>query len=557
MIRRVASLILAAFLAANVAACATLPTLNSNQLGPEVQQDRNNETLYYSPTGPLENATQEQVISGFFYAGNGPQDDYAVAREFLTPNFASKWKPANETLIQSGNTRVVANTGTKVQIEIPFDARITSDGTYKSTPKSTQIIEVRLLQVAGQWRISAAPNLTILLRPNFNVLFEPVSIYFWDSTLSYLVPDLRWFPTRAALATRVTNALLKGPSPWLAPSVQTMIPEGTKLNINSVTVTQGSANVDLSVKALEIPESLRPFLKSQLLATLGGIDGISDVIISIQRTRQEIATGASGMPSSPSTLPIVLTKDSLIRFVGSSPLEISVANDLIAGVRARGFSLSSDESLLALLGDRGVTVYTLGLIGVKGKLIDSRSRLINPTIDPFGKIWSTTSAQGSELFVSGVGGEQVKLQSPLGRSVSVKAMALSPEGTRLAILHSESSGSFASVFSVIRDKEKQVIGFSGPLAIDGFNETSASISWADRVSLVGLSKDSEGDQAVITVGVGGVVTVGRPTIRGTQVVSAPGGTFHYLNESGDFFSAQNFTWTNTLKNVLNLRMAGQ
>ncbi len=557
MIRRFVKLALATLLAANLAACATLPTLNSNQLGPEVQQGGSNENLYYSPSGPLENATQEQIISGFFYAGNGPQDDYSVAREFLTPNFASKWKPANETLIQSGNTRVVSNTGTRVQIQIPYDARITSDGTYKSTPGSSQIIDVRLLQVSGQWRISSAPNLTILLRPNFNLLFEPVSIYFWDTTLSYLVPEIRWFPTKAALATRVTNALLKGPSPWLAPSVQNMIPEGTKLNINSVTVTQGAATVDLSAKALEIPESRRPFLKSQLIATLGGIDGISDVIISIQRTRQDIATGASGMPSTPSTLPIVLTKESLIRFVGSSALEISVANDLVSDVQAKGFALSSDESLLALLGPKGVFAYSLGLIGVKGKLIDSRVGLINPTIDPFDRIWTTTSARGSELYISSVGGTKTNLAAPMGGLVSIKAMALSSEGSRLAILHSEFSGSFASIVSVIRDENQQVIGFGEPLAVDGFDSTSQSISWSDRVSLVGLRSDSDGYQSVFTASVGGIVTVGRGTIRGIQVVSSPGGSYHYLSDSGEFFSAQNFSWTSTLKNAVSLRMAGQ
>lgn len=557
MIRRLLKIALAGFISVTLAACATLPSLNTNQLGPEVQEDSNNETLYYSPTGPLDNASQQQIISGFFYAGNGPQDDYAVAREFLTPNFASKWKPANETLIQSGNTRVVANTGTRVQIQVPYDAKISSDGTYKSTPGSTQIIEVRLLQVSGEWRISSAPNLTILLRPNFNLLFQPVSIYFWDSTLSYLVPELRWFPTKAALATRVTNALLKGPSLWLASSVQNMIPEGTKLNINSVTVTQGAATVDLSAKALEIPESQRPFVKSQLLATLGGIDGISDVIISIQRTRQEFATGASGMPSTPSSLPIVLTKDSLLRFVGSSPLEISVANDLISEAQATGFCLSSDESLLALQGERGVYAYSLGLIGVKGKLLDSRARLINPTIDPFDKVWTTTSTRGSEVFVSTVGGKQLKLEAPLGGAVSIKAMAISAEGTRLAILHSELSGSFASVVSIIRDEDKQVIGFGEPIAIDGFDATSKSISWADRVNLVGLRTDNEGNQALFTSGVGGIVTIGRSTMRGSQVVSAPGGTFHYLNDAGEFLSAQNFGWNVTLENAISLRMAGQ
>ena len=87
-----------------------MPNLVQNQLGPKIETGNANETLYYSPSGPSDKASQEQIISGFLYAGNGPQEDYAVAREYLTASFAAKWKPAVETLIQSGETKIISNT---------------------------------------------------------------------------------------------------------------------------------------------------------------------------------------------------------------------------------------------------------------------------------------------------------------------------------------------------------------------------------------------------------------------------------------------------------------
>lgn len=550
---------LAAIIVASMvlSACATLPTVSSNQLGPEINQGTSAETLYYSPNGPTVDATQEQIISDFFYAGNGPQDDYSVAREFLTPSFASKWKPSNETLIQTGSTRVVSNFGTKVQILVPYDAKIAADGTYRSTPGATEIIEVKLLQVEGQWRISSAPNLTILLRPNFNVLFDPVSIYFWDRSFSFLVPEVRWFPTKAAIATRVTNAILAGPSDWLAPAVQNVIPSGTKLNINSVTVTSGVAAVDFSAKALEVPEWKRPYLKSQLVATLGELEGVSDVSISIQRTKQEIATGSSGMPSTPSNLPIALTTSGLVRLVGTSTLEISKVQSLIETVSPNGFAISSDESLLALQAKGAIFVYDLGLLTAKSVEIDSRSGLVNPTIDPFGRVWTVTDRKGANFRISSVNGTELSLPNPLGYAASVKSIAMSPEGSRLAILYREGSATRLVVASIVRNDEGTAIAFGEVTEGSGFDDATNSISWVDRISLIGLHKDSGGNQAVLTSIVGGGFLTGRIVKNGKQATSAPGGTTYYLDESGTLFASLSFSWSETLKDVLSLRMAGQ
>ena len=198
MIPRVLRVIALFLFATLVASCAKLPSIPANQLGPEFTSNDTNESLYYSPAGPTEGISQEQVINGFIYAGNGPQDDYAVARKFLTKNYSSMWHPSTETLIQSGQTEVVSNTGTKIRLVVNFDARVNSRGNYLTEPGSSRSLEFKLLQENGEWRISSAPDLTVLLAPNFKVLFQAIPVYFWDKSFSYLVPDVRWFPTRAS-----------------------------------------------------------------------------------------------------------------------------------------------------------------------------------------------------------------------------------------------------------------------------------------------------------------------------------------------------------------------
>lgn len=540
-----------------LSACATLPNLAANQLGPEILTDAGTEALYYSPAGPSEKATQEQIITGFLYAGNGPQDDYAVAREFLTASFSTKWKPSAETLIQSGEAKVISNTGTKIRMEVPFDARVAQDGTYEAVPKSSRFIEFRLLQVSGKWRISAAPNLTILLRPNFGLLFQPVSVYFWDQALTHLVPELRWFPTKAALATRITNALIAGPSSWLEPAVQNLLPKGTKLNINSVTVTAGNAEVDFNAVALKIPTWKRPYLRSQLLATLSEVTGIIDVTISIQRTVQEIAIGSSGLSGSPSNLPVVLTKDGLFHIAGSTMFQINGTQKPVQELDAKGFAISEDETFLALLGDNTVHSYTLGLIGVKDKLVDSRSKLLNPTLDPYNQVWTASAVKGADIKIIDKAGGLVAIPNPYGLGAAIRGIAMSPEGSRLAVLHDYYNRSTVDIFPVVRDKTGKVNGLAPRYPLTQYGYSATAIAWVDRVTLAGLIKDKAGVQSLLTTMVGGDSVAGRTTNNGLAVASSIGGNHFYLDSNGDVFASKRFGWEKTLGEVLALRMAGQ
>ena len=540
-----------------LASCVSLPYSSSNQLGPELSASDSNESLYYSPAGPSAGSNQEEIINGFLYAGNGPQDDYSVAREFLTVNYSSKWHPSYETLIQTGQVSILSNTGTKIRMEVHYDARVLADGSYISEPGASRVLEFRLLQENGEWRIVSAPNLTTILAPNFAVLFKAVPVYFWDRSFSYLVPDIRWFPTRASLPTKITNALIAGPSKWLAPAVQTLLPEGTRLNINSVTVDNGIASIDFNSTALKIPSWKRPYLRSQLLATLSSISGISQVSILVERTVQVIGVGASGMPENSSSEPVILTSAGLSHINGLSETPITGTKELVAKQAATAFALSSDETLVVLQGAGGIYAHNLGLLGNSSRLIDNRKNLVNPNIDSLNNIWTASRIPGAPIRVTNVLGNQVTLPNPFGSNGKVQSIAISAEGSRLAILHKVGNRQRVVIFAVVRDRSRKVVSLGAAEPVTGFGDSVLEIGWQNQSSLVGLIKNQDGFQSSATVMIGGPVTIGQRTISGVMAVNTGNGTQYYLNSNGGLFLSNSFGWNYLRSDVVGLRMAGQ
>jgi len=540
-----------------LASCAKLPSIPTNQLGPEITTSEQNDSLYYSPSDPTPGSSQEQIINGFLYAGNGPQDDYAVARKFLTKNYSSKWHPSEETLIQTGQAVVLANSGTKIRLKVKFDARVNAQGNYISEPGANRVLEFRLLQEGGEWRIASAPNLTTLLAPNYSVLFKAVPVYFWDKSFSYLVPDVRWFPTRASLSTKLTNAMIAGPSPWLAPAVQNILPAGTKLNINSVTVDAGTASIDFSASALKVPTWKRPYLRSQILATLGSVEGVTQITISVERTVQVIGSGASGMPEDNSILPVALYKGGLGRIAGASIFDIRGTKELVEKQEATDFCISTDESLVVLLGQGKIYSYNLGLLKNSTQLIDDRPRLIAPSLDPFNNVWSTTRAPGSAIRVTDVLGLQETLPNPFGTKGSIRAIAVSSEGSRIAILHETTRGVSVEVFAILRDKFRKVTGLGTPFVLSEFGPNVQSISWSQHSTLTGLVRDSNGLQSTVEVMVGGPKSLQRRTNDGVSAVTVLGGNQYYLDASGALFVSRSIGWDRLRSAVKAIHMAGQ
>src|SRR5207342_2463416 len=76
-------------------------------------------------------------------------------------------------------------------------------------------------------------------------------------------------------------ALLNGPSEWLNPAVSSAIPPNTSLSVDSVTITDGIAEVPLSDSILALPDPQRSLLAAQIVYTLEQVGGVKGVLIKV------------------------------------------------------------------------------------------------------------------------------------------------------------------------------------------------------------------------------------------------------------------------------------
>ena len=179
--------------------CASLPIAGPVRIGPDLVPTTDGDSFYYSPSSPFDGASQSEILNGFIAAGTGPQNDYAVAREYLSESIRSSWNPNQEVLIQRSSPQVVISDHDTAELVIDVAAIVDADGKYQVTPLGTgRVLEFSFVLENAEWRLSRVPDATVLIRPVFDVVFSGYSVFFLDRQKRFLVPELRWFPTTPA-----------------------------------------------------------------------------------------------------------------------------------------------------------------------------------------------------------------------------------------------------------------------------------------------------------------------------------------------------------------------
>jgi hypothetical protein len=156
-----------------LSSCAKLPTGSEVRVGSDIQSELSTDYLYYSPSDPIEGAGQQTIMDGFLNAATGPQNDYEVARKYLSEDLASKWNPSAELLV--GDSRPVINLSELNDATVTFKAaaRVDELGRYQQlVPSITRTMKFAFVEENGEWRISEAPDTTVLVRPVFDVLVQ-------------------------------------------------------------------------------------------------------------------------------------------------------------------------------------------------------------------------------------------------------------------------------------------------------------------------------------------------------------------------------------------------
>ena len=531
--RAIAALVLTALA---LAGCAGIPTSGPVVAGPAV--DEVDPEYIVTPNGPAADADPLGILTGFMQAVRAPQSDYAVARQFLTPELALSWDPNAGVIIRSGPPIVSSSeaaTDDHPVIEYSFatPATVDTSGRYRASAMvGNRTLEFAFTQVEGQWRIAAAPNGIVLADTAFVQVFASYALYFFDPSGRYLVPDLRWFPARQSTPGLVVSALLAGPDDWIKHAVVTDFPAGTTLGSRSVVVTGGRAAVDLSPEVASASPAELGRMRQQIVATLD----VADATITADGVPLAIESSGQAAVIDPQPSGSLLL-GTVSEFGHAGPDGIVTIPGISSAVVADGahaVSLNPGQTAASYLAADG-TVRRVS--GDAVTVVDSRPGLVAPSIDEYGWTWS--AGAGSPLDAFDPGGTSAGIAATaLPPDATVVSLAVSRDSTRLAVGLTSPAGPRLLVFGIIRSD-------GVPTGLDPSLELPApgaiaSVAWVNDRSLVVIA-DSAGVRSARVVGIGGpgeslgvlpagaVAVGGRGGVSGVRaiadgIVLAPGGS---------------------------------
>lgn len=537
------------FMTLTLVGCASLPTEIDVQSGPELIPLEQQEFAYYSPASPEEGASPQEIVSGFLAAGTGPQNDYSVAREYLSEAFATRWKPDAQTLIRVG-VPLYQSAGENLQVvDIAVGARVDENGKYEDLVPDQVSLRFQLAREDGEWRITSAPNLTVVTLPVFTVVFSALPIYFLDTNSTQLVPDLRWFPSRASTATRLVNAVLAGPADWLKETVVSAIPTGTALTVNAVRIVEGVARVDFDANALEANARQRGLMLSQLRSTLLQLPGVLDVALSVNNSTQDIRPATIPSPLGPTTT-FALTADEVLRLSGSEAGVVAGTDSSVSANQPSSFAAVGDGSNIALVGESGLfRLQRQGLGYVERQLSDSVYREIE--FDRDGNLWAYNSNATSVTIYDR--GDSARFLDT-GLEGELVAGAVSPEGARVALLVASGEEVSLHLMGVLRDSSGKPFRLQQGLEFTPVLGDAMSVAWQGLTSLRILERTASGLTALSEYPLTGPreqlnmpPAIGKRLESGSTLISS-----YLLTENAEVWAFSSNAWRRVSTAVLDI-----
>lgn len=499
--------------------CVGIPSSGPVIAGDEISEEIDPESVLL-PQGPDDDAEPQSILQGFIRASTGPQGDYAVARQFLTPELAQRWQPnAGVTVSQPGSDNYTQTGERTLEYSVVPVATVDAHGRFQISEASGPVtMPFTFEQVDGQWRISEAPDGIVLTGSSFEQIFSPYSIYFFNPTFSAMVPDLRWFPA-PSLARRIVAALLAGPSEWLAPGVVTEFPNGTQLGPDGVRVESNRVIVDLSAEAAESDTDRLQRMKLQLTHSLSEVTSVTSLGISINQGEVAIPEPATPGPVvEPEVDSRVLLRnaDGFGHYRRGEIEPIDGISGQVLQLDATAVSLSGNERYAAVQAPGGVYAVQAGGDPV---LVDSRPGLIAPAVDDLEFVWSVPASNPTGLLAIELSGTQHAIASGLPAAGRMLSVEVSRDGARIALLVEVDDVTRLYVAAIVREDGVPVS--IGPLFELSLQADAIDATWVDSVRVATLNFE-DGDYRVSVHQIGGQSTSLGELPFGGQIVGGNG-----------------------------------
>lgn len=469
-----------------LAGCAAIPTTG------EVTEGRANpaaaQPYVIVPNPPGSGDDPEDIVRGFVQAQQG--STLEVAREFLTPQFAAKWRPSAGVLIHDDQWSLKADSTTDIELSLPMTGSLDAAGVYTPSVRKRSL-DFQLAKVSGQWRINAAPDGVVLPRSLFQRNYSPSTLQFFSTDYARLVPDVRWFSNRPAqTAKTVVEALLAGRSAVLQGGVAaSAFPAGSRV------VAGPSLVGGTTALTIDVPSRPNAVALSRMAQQLEGSLGLTSAgMLQLTVDGRVVASPEPIQSALPDTRPAVIVGG---RFGLLSTSGLSSENALtqrIGALHPTAVTLSSRApAFAAVLGSAGVVAVQ----SATQKVVDARSGLAAPTVDQSGWIYSVPMDDPTALEAHDVRGRAAPLHAVLP-DASVVSVEVSRDGTRLlALVRTESGSTEAMVFGIERDASGSPTALSStayPIETDAGPIKAAT--WLDDSTVAMLTVGSDGAQVV-------------------------------------------------------------
>jgi len=491
-----------------LAGCVGLPTAGPVQEGLERAPEP--EGIVFLAPDPRPGGDPEEIVSGFLDAATaGVADRFETAQKYLTDSARRTWIPGAGVTVYAGNTppEVQEDRPGRVTVTVPVAGFVDARGTYTEEPAdTTKSFRFQLTQVDGQWRITSLDDGVLISAVNFGTQYRQVPLAFFSADGEYIVPDTRWFPEQNS-ASFAVSALLDGPAQWLLPGVVTAIPPGT--TADPVSVSDGTAEVILSQAALSASPDDRAMIVAQLEYTLTQLPQVRRVRALVNDI--PLIDGSHGLnPISDPAVghnPVILRSEDVATTSGAAiaPIE-GIERDPRVDYTALAVPYTDIEDgdlpLVARVGED--TVATLPREGEDPvNLIEGR-RLLGPSYDPFGWVWSGPKDSNGTLIVADPIAEVVSIVSaPALADNRVRRIRISRDGSRIALIQKIGEETTIQVAMVIRDDDGTPTAISEPVAVGASVSDATDLTWVDSVTLAVLGRSEGGAPSVHTVPLGG------------------------------------------------------
>lgn len=472
---------------------------------------------------PSPGDSPREVVEGYLRANANYQPGYTVARQFLTRDAAESWSADQDVVIYSGSPVQEDNEVTLVGrvvggLEKEKRTFVTRDERLR--------LPFRLERQDGEWRIAKPPPGLLVRDTSFESLYRSYDLYFVGSS-GALVPDPMYLPdlrSPGVIASALVNALLEGPSEWLAPAVSTAVPAGTSLIVDSVTIVNGIAQVPLTESVLQTADANRSLLAAQLVYTLQQVTGVKKVLLQVngqpfrvpQSESGDLAVPLDAISAELNPVPLVPVEQLYAVRRSNRALErVSVstappATEPLPGPLGEGrYDLSSlavsiNNTELAVVTDDRTTLRRTSTAGTQLSTVkDGVTDLLRPQFTRTDELYAVGDEGGQQRMWVSAGGKTTQVAAPdvlaQGRVV---AFRVSPDGARMALILRSGNRTRLGLARIIRSATVSVEGWreldtDTPLT-DASITVERDLAWTNAAELVVLAADSAGGPYVPT-----------------------------------------------------------